>query len=209
VRVITCGGIGAIHKLVCRLGLNYGIEAGMRIPELGMLYWEWNDTLKQVWRARALPAGNPMPRMWSPRHEVATEQGGCPLSVKVIKEGEFANIRLESGPATEFDRGPKHRNRPRRMVIVRGNPSVEEGNRHRSEMMSACRASRMNKSTCGTRSECVAMEWLAGLRASGMISPFILRAPTLLRTDWNEQRELRPEVYCSLDNFFTGRGDRK
>jgi hypothetical protein len=210
-RAATCGGIGAIHELVGKPGQDCGIDAHIRLPKLRVLYWGLGDALKPIPRAYALPVGAPKPLVRSPAHEAATEQRRCPLGIKkpVFKDGEFPDTRPESEPAAELDRRPKYCNGSRRMAIVRRNPSVEEWERCRFEMVSAYRTGPMWRSTCALRSGCVAMEWPVGLHASGMISPFILRAPMLPRTDWKDKEQLRREAGCLLDDFFAHGGGRK
>jgi hypothetical protein len=71
---------------------------------------------------------------WKPlerpaRYEVKTEPRRRPENIKeqLIKEREFKNIRLESEQVAEFDYRPTHCRKTYRMVVVRKNLSVEQG----------------------------------------------------------------------------------
>jgi len=79
--------------------------------------------------ADALPAGAWTPLVRRPRYPVQTEPRQRPVNVKaaVIGEREFKNFRLEAEAVAEFPYQPTACATPYRMVVVRKNISVEQG----------------------------------------------------------------------------------
>ena len=86
-------------------------------------------------RAKLIAAADALPRRaWTrlvrrPPYEVRTEPRQRPANVKeaVITEREFQNLRLESEAVAEFPYQPDACAKPYRMVVVRKNISVEQG----------------------------------------------------------------------------------
>ncbi len=79
--------------------------------------------------ADALPSGAWTRLVRRPPYEVQTEPRQRPANVKeaVIVEREFKNLRLEAEAVAEFPYQPVACAQPYRMVVVRKNISVEEG----------------------------------------------------------------------------------
>jgi hypothetical protein len=79
--------------------------------------------------ADALPAGAWTPLVRRPTYAVQTEPRQRPVNVKaaVIVEREFKNFRLEAEAVAEFPYQPTACAKPYRMVVVRKNISVEQG----------------------------------------------------------------------------------
>jgi hypothetical protein len=80
-------------------------------------------------RADALPADAWTPLVRRPRYVVQTEPRQKPVNVKaaVIVAREFKNVRLEAEAVAEFPYQPTACGTPYRMVVVRKNISVEQG----------------------------------------------------------------------------------
>jgi hypothetical protein len=81
--------------------------------------------------ADALPARAWTPLERGPRYEVRTEPRQRPANVKeaIIVERAFTNLRLEAEAVAEFAYQPGACATPYRMVVVRKNISVEQGDR--------------------------------------------------------------------------------
>jgi hypothetical protein len=79
--------------------------------------------------ADALPAEAWTPLVRRAPYEVATEPRARPVNVKAatIVEREFTNLRLEAEAVAEFSYQPTACTKPYRMVVVRKNISVEQG----------------------------------------------------------------------------------
>jgi hypothetical protein len=86
-------------------------------------------------RANLIAAADALPRRaWTPLvrrppYEVQTEPRERPANVKaaIIVEREFKNLRLEAEAVAEFPYQPGACTKPYRMVVVRKNISVEQG----------------------------------------------------------------------------------
>ena len=79
--------------------------------------------------AEALPARAWTPLERRPRYEIQTAPRRRPANVKeaIIVEREFKNLRLEAEAVAEFVYQPTACTKPYRMVVVRKNISVEQG----------------------------------------------------------------------------------
>jgi len=79
--------------------------------------------------ADALPAGAWTPLVRRPPYDVQTEPRQRPVNVKaaIIVEREFKNVRLEAEAVAEFPYQPTACAKTYRMVVVRKNISVEQG----------------------------------------------------------------------------------
>jgi len=82
-----------------------------------------------IGQADALPASAWTPLVRRPPYEVQTEPRQRPVNVKegIIVEREFKNLRLEAEAVAEFPYQPGACAKPYRMVVVRKNISVEQG----------------------------------------------------------------------------------
>ncbi len=80
-------------------------------------------------RAEALPAAAWTPLVRRPPYEVQTEPRERPPNVKAatIVARDFKNLRLEAEAVAEFSYTPTACKKPYRMVVVRKNISVEQG----------------------------------------------------------------------------------
>ena len=79
--------------------------------------------------ADAVPAGAWTPLVRRPPDAVATEPRARPVNVKAatIVEREFKNLRLQAEAVAEFPYQPTACTKPYRLVVVRKNISVEQG----------------------------------------------------------------------------------